>query len=73
MSASQLPLSLAAREQDGARHLPGSAVASLYPRMALEKLLVGHRGCVNHVQFNDSGMEHLKDMTSCPAVCKGSQ
>lgn len=27
----------------------------LWQRMALQSLLVGHRGCVNHVEFNEQG------------------
>lgn len=52
-----LPLALIGREvQHGRKQLSAAAVSGMYPRMALDSLLVGHRGCVNHVQFNESGV-----------------
>eukprot|EP00879_Flechtneria_rotunda_P031703 GHRR01034657.1.p1 GENE.GHRR01034657.1~~GHRR01034657.1.p1 ORF type:complete len:136 (+),score=24.59 GHRR01034657.1:177-584(+) len=46
---------LASREHGLCSAKPSAAVRGLWPRMALETLLTGHRGCVNHVQFNESG------------------
>lgn len=38
----------------------------LWQRMALDSLLVGHRGCVNHVEFNEQGSEdtHLRRLAA---------
>lgn len=45
---------LASRErQDPFLRVP--AANQLVPRLALDSLLIGHRGCVNTVQFNESG------------------
>jgi hypothetical protein len=52
MQVESFPSYLAAREK---QYGSSAAVSCLYPRMALDTLLQGHRGCVNHVQFNESG------------------
>lgn len=56
---------LACRERQHGLRKPGPAAAGLYPRLALEELLVGHRGCVNHVQFNESGKSTPYISCSC--------
>jgi WD40 repeat protein len=62
-SAPNVPQLLRAREQQwgtrGASWRASSATAelgtSLCARMGLDRLLVGHRGCVNHLQWSDTG------------------
>lgn len=58
-----IPGCLLCRERDGRpRRAAADTVntvcqSGMYPRMALDSLLTGHRGCVNHVQFNESGKQ----------------
>lgn len=60
-----VPGALSSREQQLQRNKQWSRIdGALYPRMGLDMLLVGHRGCVNHVQFNDSGTEE-GDLSVC--------
>jgi hypothetical protein len=77
MHDSVLPLTLAWREQQqlsgSGRSRRGASEAAtlsraLAPRLGLDRLLVGHRGCVNHVQFNESG-KHMRHAFS--SVCSG--
>lgn len=46
---------LASRERQDPSFLRVPAANQLLPRLALDSLLIGHRGCVNTVQFNESG------------------
>lgn len=51
------------------------AADQLFPRLALDSLLVGHRGCVNTVQFNESGEESFCLLlwfdSTCTAATEG--
>eukprot|EP00882_Tetradesmus_deserticola_P025721 GHRQ01028279.1.p2 GENE.GHRQ01028279.1~~GHRQ01028279.1.p2 ORF type:complete len:135 (+),score=32.75 GHRQ01028279.1:694-1098(+) len=59
--ARSLASALVAREQQGLESRFADVAANskgLWRRMAMDPkkgLLIGHKGCVNHVQFNESG------------------